>query len=243
MEAPESPLVMLVHGAWHGAWCWAALQVELDSRGIPSLAIDLPGHGASTAPFTDLSGDAAAVAATIAKFDRPILLVGHSYGGAVIGEVVAEGADVFHHVYVCAYALDVGESVIGLTKTMPTTPGEHQPNALARAIVIGDGASTIDPALAHDAFYGSCDPMATPANVARLCPQPLSTMIEPATVAGWRHTPSTYVRCLADQAIPVIHQDFMAARCSGVETLDTDHSPFSSRPVETAEIIARIARR
>jgi hypothetical protein len=62
-------------------------------------------------------------------------------------------------------------------------------------------------------------------------------------VAGWRHTPSTYVRCLADQAIPVIHQDFMAARCSGVETLDTDHSPFSSRPVETAEIIARIARR
>lgn len=243
MEAPESPLVVLVHGAWHGAWCWAALQTELDARGIPSLAIDLPGHGASAAPLADLSTDAAAVDAAIAKFSRPILLVGHSYGGAVIGEVTA--ANVFHHVYVCAYALDVGESVIGLTKSMSDMPDPPPPNALTRAIVIagGDGMSTIDPELAHDAFYGRCDPMATPANVARLCPQPLATMIEPARVAAWRHTPSTYVRCLADQAIPVPHQDFMAARCSTVETLDTDHSPFSSMPMETAEILARIARR
>jgi pimeloyl-ACP methyl ester carboxylesterase len=50
--------VVLVHGAWHGAWCWAALQAELENRGIASLAVDLPGHGASNEPFTDLHGDA-----------------------------------------------------------------------------------------------------------------------------------------------------------------------------------------
>ncbi|MGA0194495.1 MAG: alpha/beta fold hydrolase, partial [Ilumatobacteraceae bacterium] len=57
----SSPLVVLVHGAWHGAWCWAPLQTELDRRGIASLAVDLPGHGSTGAPFTDLHGDAAAV--------------------------------------------------------------------------------------------------------------------------------------------------------------------------------------
>ena len=244
MEAAASPLVVLVHGAWHGAWCWATLQRELDLRGIPSLAVDLPGHGASTEPLADLAADAAAVSAVLAKFRRPIVLVGHSYGGAVISEVdVADdtsgvGTDVFHLVYLTAFVLDEGESVIGLSGSMPEVP-----TALGPAMVVADGASTIDPEQAHRALYNRCDPMITPANVARLCPQPFATFTQPATRASWRHIPSTYVRCLDDQAIPLAHQDMMAARCTTVETLDTDHSPFVSMPAETAEIIARIVRR
>ncbi|MCU1395945.1 MAG: putative esterase [Ilumatobacteraceae bacterium] len=239
MEAAASPLVVLVHGAWHGGWCFAALQAELDSRGIPSLAIDLPGHGASTEPFTDLAGDAAAVAATLAMSSRPIVLVGHSYGGAVIGETVAPNGNVVHQVYLAAYVLDVGETVIGLTRAMPETAG---PNALVAAMSIADGASLIDPALAHDAFYGHCDPMVGAANAARLCPQPLATMAQEATVASWRNLPTTYVRCTDDRAVALSHQDVMAARCTNIETLETDHSPFASMPIETAEIIARIVR-
>jgi pimeloyl-ACP methyl ester carboxylesterase len=245
MHAPDSPLVVLVHGAWHGAWCWAALQAELDSRGIPSLAVDLPGHGASPEPLADLASDAASLSATLAKFTRPIVLVGHSYGGAVIGEATVAHANVVHHIYLAAYVLDVGETVIDLTQAMTASISSevpHEPNPLAKAMVIADGSSTIDPELAHDAFYGRCDPMVTPANVARLSAQPLATFTDPAQVAGWRHVPSTYVRCLADQAVPVAHQDVMAARCTHIETLDTDHSPFNSMPLETAEIIARIAR-
>src|SRR3954469_23230457 len=127
MEAPETPIVVLVHGAWHGAWCWAALQTELDSRGIPSLAIDLPGHGASPAPLGDLSTDAAAVSATLATITRPVVLVGHSYGGAVIGETFAPHANVFHQLFLCAYVLDVDESVIGLTRDMPQAPPDADP--------------------------------------------------------------------------------------------------------------------
>jgi pimeloyl-ACP methyl ester carboxylesterase len=237
MEAPDIPIVILVHGAWHGAWCWAALQTELDSRGIPSLAVDLPGHGASLEPGGDLAGDAAAVSQLLATFHRPVVLVGHSYGGAVISEAKALHTKVIHLVYLSAYVLDVGDSVIGLTETMPPASSD-----LSGAIRVDGTSSTIDPALAHRAFYGRCDPMATAANVARLCPQPFATFTQHATGAAWRSIPSTYVRCLDDAAIPLAHQDIMAARCSQVDTLDTDHSPFSSMPVETAEIIARAAR-
>jgi pimeloyl-ACP methyl ester carboxylesterase len=183
------------------------------------------------------------VSATLATITRPILLVGHSYGGAVIGETVAQHANVFHQLFLCAYVLDIDESVIGLTRAMPIGAGPQEPNELGKAMRLADGTSTIDPEFAHAAFYGACDPMVSTANIARLSPQTLATMSEPATIAAWRHVPTTYVRCLADAAIPVPHQDFMAARCTSVETLDTDHSPFASRPRETAEIIARIARR
>ncbi len=238
MVASTSPLIVLVHGAWHGGWCWATLQAELDLRGIPSLAVDLPGHGASTQPLTDLHGDAASVTQLLTQLQQPIVLVGHSYGGAVISEAAAESANVFHLVYLTAYVPDIGDAVMTMAQTMPRVP-----TTLGGAIVFGDdGTSTINPAFAHDAFYGHCDPMASAANLSRLCPQPVSTFAQPLTAAAWRTIPSTYVRCTDDQAIHISHQDLMATKCGSVETLDTDHSPFSSMPVETAEILARIAR-
>ena len=237
MSASESPLIVVVHGAWHGAWCWAKLQSELDSRGIPSLAVDLPGHGASVQPLGDLHGDAALINGLLRRLDRPVVLVGHSYGGAVITQAAAGAGNVAHLVYLTAFVLDEGETVVSLLQSMP--PAD---TLLSKAMIIGDGVSTIDPELAHGAFYGRCDPMATPANIARLCPQPLATFSQPVIAAAWKTIPSTYVRCTADEAIHITHQDLMAARCTNVITLDTDHSPFSSMPVETAEILARIAR-
>ncbi|MEC8465318.1 MAG: alpha/beta fold hydrolase, partial [Actinomycetota bacterium] len=74
--------VLLVHGAWHGAWCWAPLQQALDQLGIPSYAIDLPGHGISPLPLGDLHSDAAAVVEALDTLPSDTLLIGHSYGGA-----------------------------------------------------------------------------------------------------------------------------------------------------------------
>ena len=84
--------------------------------------------------------------------------------------------------------------------------------------------------------------MAAVANIARLDLQPFATFTQEATHASWRSTPSTYVVCTDDAAVHHSHQRLMAARCTHVETLDTDHSPFASMPVETAEILARIVR-
>ncbi|MFM7685770.1 MAG: alpha/beta hydrolase, partial [Actinomycetota bacterium] len=116
---PPPATVVLVHGAWHGAWCWAALQHALDDRGIPSLAVDLPGHGASTLPLGDLHGDAAHVGAVLDRIDAPVVLVGHSYGGAVITQAAAERSDVAHLVYLAAFVPAAGESVISLLRSMP----------------------------------------------------------------------------------------------------------------------------
>lgn len=76
--------VVLVHGAWHGAWCWDLVVDQLHQQDVPVVAIDLPGHGVSTEPLTDLHGHGDAVRAALESIDGPVVLVGHSYGGAAI---------------------------------------------------------------------------------------------------------------------------------------------------------------
>jgi pimeloyl-ACP methyl ester carboxylesterase len=237
MATTELPLILLVHGAWHGAWCWAALQAELDHRGIPSLAIDLPGHGASRAPFSDLHGDAAFVRSVVDAIAGPVVVVGHSYGGAVITQAAAGAANVRHLVYLAAFVLDEGEALLPLVQSLPP----HDV-ALLKAMVVGEREITIKPDLATDAFFARCDPAVAAANTARLCPQPLATFLQPVTVAAWKTIPSTYVRCTEDEAVPLDHQDHMATRCGAIETIDTDHSPFASRTADTAAIIEAVVR-
>ena len=239
MTASPSPVV-LVHGAWHGAWCFAALQQALDDRGVPSYAVDLPGHGASTLPLGDLHGDATHVADVLAALGPhrggPAVLVGHSYGGAVITEAAVRHPDVAHLVYLCAFALQEGESVLGFLGSQP-----REDVALGGAMVRAEGGSVLDPALAPGALYGDCTPAQIAAAVARLSPQPDATMIQPVTGSPLDRLPSTYVRCLRDQAVHPTHQAAMAARCTDAVDFDCDHSPFMSMTAATADLLAAIA--
>ena len=232
--------VLLVHGAWHGAWCWATLQAELDRRGVPSLAIDLPGHGLSPLAFTDLHGDAQHVADALARINGPVVLVGHSYGGAVITEAATRHADnVSHLVYMTALALDKDEAVLPFVQCLPRV--ESPLGAAMRPS--DDGAfTTIDPTKSEVAFYGECPKGTTEAANARLCAQPVATFLQPVTGAAWRTIPSTYIECTLDGAIPIEHQRAMSSRCTNVVTLETDHSPFTSKPAETADVLERLAR-
>lgn len=235
-------LVVLVHGAWHGAWCWAGLQAELDQRGIASIAIDLPGHGASSAPLTGLHGDAQHVAAVLdtlaARHAGSIALVGHSYGGAVITQAAAGRDDIAHLVYIAAFALDDGESVMSALGGFDRRDVE-----LAAAMVpTTDGsATTLDPAVAAGALYGSCPPTAIAASLPRLSPQPMATMVEEVGGAPRDRIDSTYVVCAQDRAVHPDHQAVMAQRCTNRVDLDTDHSPFISAVANTADIVESIA--
>ena len=243
----SSRSIILVHGAWHGAWCWAALQAEFDRRGIPSYAVDLPGHGASILEPSDLYGDAAHVAASIERIvernDTEIVLVGHSYGGAVISQAMAAksaAAHVAHLVYLTAFCLDEGEAVLAKAQSMPVVHTELGSGAMQ--ILPNGGGSSIVPERASKAFYGCCDAGSAAASTARLCVQPLATFTQPVTETPWKAIPSTYVRCLRDEAIHISHQDLMAAHCTATTTIDTDHSPFLSAVAETADILERLAR-
>jgi pimeloyl-ACP methyl ester carboxylesterase len=242
--------VILVHGAWHGAWCFSDLQCHLDRHGVASYALDLPGHGTSTEPPTDLFGDADHVATVIesiaARHRQRVVLVGHSYGGAVISDALRPGVmdSVSAVVVVAGFALNVGEAVSDIARA-------HRVDglALSAAIVAGDdGTSTLDPDLAGPALFNTTDPTITAASIARLEPQIMANFTQRA-----RHSPfdvptsanrphRVYIRCLRDQAVPVIQQDVMAERCDQVITFDVDHCPHMSATTELAEALAHLAR-
>jgi pimeloyl-ACP methyl ester carboxylesterase len=210
---------------------------------VPSIAIDLPGHGASTDPLTDLYGDAAHVVQVIeslaAQGHTSIVLVGHSYGGAVITEAASSTTTVEHLVYLTAFCLDQGESVLGLLGSLPP-----QTVALSGGFSVGDdGNARLTAGVPRPAFYGRCEPLVADAAEARLGPQPIATFTQLVTGSPRRSIDSTYVVCAQDQAIHPSHQATMAQRCPAVLHLDTDHSPFASLPVETADILEAISRR
>lgn len=234
----EAPPIVLIHGAWHGAWCFAALQAELDQRGLASYAIDLPGHGASTLPLGDLHGDAAHVVDVLRRIGRPAVLVGHSYGGAVISEVAARLGDITHLVYVAAFALEPGESVMGLLRSLPAAPV-----LLSQAMQVHDNGTTTlhDDAVIRRALYGSITEAEAAAAIGRLDAQPLATMTQPISAARPTTLPTTYICCTGDNAVDISHQRAMATRCSTMISLDCDHSPFLSMPSTIADILTQVA--
>jgi pimeloyl-ACP methyl ester carboxylesterase len=230
--------VVLVHGAWHGAWCWAALQAALEQRGISSCAVELPGHGSSPFPLTDLHGDAAAVTAALADLDGAVL-VGHSYGGAVITEAAAGATNVDHLLYIAAFVPDAGESAMSLVRSMPRAR-----TIIGAAITVGDdGVSTLDgDEQIVAALYGHCPPADAAAAITQLTPQPMQNLEQAVTAAAWRTIPSTYLCCAYDGAVHIDHQRLMADRCSHTVTFDTDHSPFMSAVGATADLVESLSR-
>lgn len=210
--------MVLVHGAWHGAWCWELVVPQLEAAAIDATAVDLP--------LTGFDDDVAAVRAALDAQPGPVVLLGHSYGGAVITEAGTHAA-VDHLVYLCAFVPDVGESCqsLALDPAFPATD-------LNPALRIDDGftVATLDPELAVPALYGDCSAEAAAAAIARLRPQPLSALGATPTSPAWRSKPSTYVVCTGDRGIDPGMQRAMAAHTGTVVEWDTSHSPFLSQP-------------
>ncbi len=233
--------VVLVHGAWHGAWCWEAVTARLDAAGVPSLALDLPGHGESAEPLGDLATDAQALTRTLAAIEGPTVVCGHSYGGAVVSQGAADNRDVRHLVFISAFCLDVGESC---TNAAPgALPDVESASLLADALRFDEsGAVTLDPDLAIPALYQDCSPDDATAAVARLDTQALAELAGVATAAAWRSVPSTYAVCVADQAVPPALQHVLARRCTRTVEWDTGHSPFLARPDLVADLLIDLAR-
>jgi pimeloyl-ACP methyl ester carboxylesterase len=211
--------VLLIHGAWHGAWCWEAVQAALPE----AVAIDLPSnHGGG-----GFAADVAAVRTALDGMDGPVVLCGHSYGGAVIS-AAGDHPNVGRLVYLCAFALDAGES-------LAANPSPAGPVSLAPHME--DGNLVVDADGAREAFYGDCDEQP----VDRLVPHPLDAFTSAVESAAWRSKPSTYVVCTQDRAIHPDQQRFFAARCSSVVELDASHSPMLSMPDRVAEILREAA--
>lgn len=225
---------MLVHGAWHGGWCWEGVATGLHARGIPTYVPELPSAGDDPAALADLHEDAGVVRDVIDRLPGPLVLVGHSYGGAVITEASAGRATVDRLVYVAALLPDEAESVTGLVTAVPSAP-------FAAAVTVRpDGALGFDAAAAPDVLYNDCAPDVAHRAAARLRLQSaLSTRQRPSGV-GWRYHPSTYVLCGRDRAVHPELQERMARRCDTTVRWRCGHAPFISRPDRLAGLLAAL---
>jgi pimeloyl-ACP methyl ester carboxylesterase len=232
-----SATVVLVHGAWHGAWCWSPVVERLEAAGIPVVALDLPGHGDDPRPLTDLHGHGDAVRAALDEIDGPVLLVGHSFGGAAITDAGTHPA-VRHLVFVAAFPLDAHETV------MANDARGGAGTVLEQAIRFeADGTMTVDPGLAVEAFYTDCDPAAAAGFVGRLGPEHSAGFGQSPRVVAWREQPSTYVLCTHDRAVLPELQRNLAARCDDVVEMDASHSPFVSQPDGLTALLVDLAAR
>jgi pimeloyl-ACP methyl ester carboxylesterase len=215
--------VLLVHGAWHGAWCWEPVLAHLPN----GRAIDLP----SDHPSGTFDDDVAAVRAALDEMDGPVVLCGHSYGGAVISEAGTHDK-VAHLVYLTAFALDTGETVMVNAAAADPVAAAAPPAALNAAIRVEGDHLTVDPAGAAVAFYGDCEPP-----VDRLVPHSTAAFTGQITTPAWKTVASTYVVCTDDQAIRPEVQRFFAGRCTNTVELTASHSPMLSMPGRVAEIL------
>ena len=239
------PAAILVHGAWQGAWCWVRTVAALAAAGVSALAIDLPGHGHSPRPISDLHGDAAHVSAVLDALDVPVVLVGHAYGGAVITEAGSHRA-VSHLVYLAALALDDGESCSNAASHEAAAEGishSGRPDLAAGYVAGPGGISTLAPDVALACFYQDCDPATAAWAVARLGLQSLASLQQPPYAVAWRTKPSTYVVCANDQAIHPGLQRILARRCVTTVEWSAGHTPFLSRPDLVAALLAGLAGR
>jgi pimeloyl-ACP methyl ester carboxylesterase len=237
--------VVLVHGAWHGAWCWERVVPGLADRGVEVTAIDLPGHGDDPGSLTDLHGDAQRVREVLDAGTGPVLLVGHSYGGAVISE--AGGHDrVRELVFLAALPLDADETCLSAATSDPATAAishEGRPTLGAALAVADDGTSSVKPELAAELFYGDCDDATAAWAIARLGPHRLDAMQQQPAAVAWRTKPSTYAVCADDLAIHPDLQRVLSKRCATAVEWPASHSPFLSRPELVVDLLAEVAGR
>lgn len=223
------PTYVLVHGAWGGAWSWRDVGAELTRREVPWTAVDLPSsiHGAH--PNTYLSDDAREVS-EIANLEGPVVLVGHSYGGAVICEAAADVADLQRLIYIAALVPLLGESATEVTREVPVR------TMLDDAIQVDGEFLTLEPTLAKRALFQDCSEQTADWAVGQLTAQTRASFRSPRSSFDAK-APSYYVRCTLDNAVALSVQELMAARCNEFATLESGHSPMFSMPGALCDLI------
>jgi pimeloyl-ACP methyl ester carboxylesterase len=227
--------VLLVHGAWHGGWCFDRVTSLLAAADVHAVAIDLPGRGDDPGPFTDLHGDAARVTAALDGL-TDVVLLGHSYGGAVITEAGVHAA-VRHLVYLSGLALDYGETCqAAAVAESGGISHEGRPDLGASLSFHGDGTSTLLPT-ASACLYQDCSPAEVEWAMAHLAPQPMLNLSQEPKSVAWRDKPSTYVVCANDQTVHPDLQRILARRCTTNVEWPTGHSPFLCQPDRVVDLL------
>lgn len=233
---------MLVAGAWHGSWCWQRLTPLLEAAGHCVLTPELPGTGASPVNPAHASLDSWArlIAELVRAQPEPVILIGHSRGGAVLSRAAEMNQQNLQLlVYLSAYLLPRGGSVAAAARA------DADSLIPANMLASESGVTcTLRPEILRDAFYGDCDAETFAFARARLTPEPLKPLATPLKISTelFGAVPRAYVECTRDRTISLAAQRLMQRDlpCSPVLTLESDHSPMLSHPRELAEWLGRL---
>jgi pimeloyl-ACP methyl ester carboxylesterase len=236
--------LLLVHGGWSQASFWNKLGPELDQRGIPWRAMDLPGHGAkrrgSFWPIS-LRDFAQSVIDEARAIEGPVVAVGHSAGGVSISQAAALAPESFSAlVYLAAFLLRDGERMVRVARA-------------DKGVAFGD-AIKIDPfrcrgildgSVAGPMIFDDCSEADTAAALAALQPNPLRPFVTRMRLGPeFEAVPKHYIRCTADRSISPGYQKWMAERYALASFHDfaTNHKPMFANPSGLAARLATIAR-
>jgi len=224
------PTIVLVHGFWGGAAHWGKVIVQLSKLGYNDI------HAVEN-PLTSLADDAARTKKMIARQKGPVILAGHSYGGAVISEA-GDQPNVEALVYIAGWALDVGESIATGDGGLPVGPGT------ANIAPDSDGYLWINPAKFGESF---CQDLPHDEQLVMAVTQkaPLGkTAGDALTTAAWRNKPSFYQISGEDRMIHPDNQRRMAQRLNARKTitLPTSHVSLASKPHDVAHFIDDAAK-
>jgi pimeloyl-ACP methyl ester carboxylesterase len=227
------PTIVLVHGAFAESASWDR---------VIDLLPDEHRVIAAANPLRRLASDAESVSDLVRTIDGPVLLVAHSYGGAVISNVAPDAGEIAGLVYICGFAPDAGEDAFGLSLRFPgSTLGDAvQP-------VMRSGGDT-DLYIAPDRFHEQFCADVPEAHAARMAvtqrPATLQALQEPSGEPLWKTVPSWFLIGGQDRNIPPALQHFMADRAQARRTIElptASHAAAVSNPDATAQLILEAA--
>jgi pimeloyl-ACP methyl ester carboxylesterase len=226
------PTIVLVHGAFAESASWDGVIDPLLEAGHPVIA--------AANPLRDLAADAASIGDLVRTIEGPVVLVAHSYGGAVISNVPADAGEITGLVYVCGFAPDPGESCFSLAGRFP---GSMLGEDVLRPVPRGDG--TTDLYIIQDSFHDLfCADVPAPQAARMAATQRPATQEALFAPSGerplWRELPSSFVVGEEDRIIPAELQRFMAERAGAQRTLEipgASHAAAVSQPQATADLI------
>jgi pimeloyl-ACP methyl ester carboxylesterase len=230
-----SPTIVLVHGAYAESSSWNDVITPLVQEGHRVIAW--------AAPLRGLAQDAAGLTDLVRSIEGPVVLVGHSFGGALLTNVAADAGDVQALVFVAGYALDPGESCADGSALAPG--GTLGPTLLRVPLSDGGVDTYIDPAKYHHQFADDLPEDQTAVMAVTQRPVTEAALFEPSGDAPlWRTVPSWFVFGELDLNIPAGAHRIMAERAGSrrtVEIAGASHVVGMSHPAETVQIILEAA--
>ena len=238
--AATKPTVVLVNGAWANNAAWGGVIERLQTEGY---TVDAPPN-----PLHRLKGDAATIADLLKTIKGPIVLVGHSYGGAVITNAATGNRNVKALVFVDAFAPAKGESALALDSTKPGSALGAGPTKVFNFVSFpgakkGDAELYVKPSVFEQAFANGLPTKQGAVLAATQSPVVYSAVTAPSGPPAWKTIPSWYVLGTIDKAIPPAIQLFMAHRIHAhITRVRAGHLSMVAAPGVVANVITAAAK-